>query len=118
MSITTPKTRKMLEAQPWIDIRKLKIDTRILIEAAPFIYELRILDNEGMVEISSSDPRLVKPMACLYTSGIYDLDDTIMFPFRLAASLKMRLRFLNGILITEPMQTARLIGKDYYYDVF
>ena len=119
MSITTSETKRMLEAQPWIDIRLLASDDKILIEAPPFMYELKILTPVvGILEISSSDNHIINPTLCAYVSGVFDLDDIIDFPFRLAATLKMKLQFRNGVYISQPMVSARLTGKGYFYDVF
>ena len=43
--------------EPGIDIRKLKPDTTILLEADPYLYEIRVMHPvHNIVEISSSDP--------------------------------------------------------------
>jgi len=118
-SVTEPKTRKMLEAQPWIDIRQLKVDDELLIDADPFIYQLRIINPIiGLIEVTSSDPRLKEPVVGIYLGGYYDLDDVIEFEYRISVALKMKIKFLDCIYVTNPMLTARLIGKGFYYDVF
>ena len=44
-------------AEPGIDIRKLKPGTTILLEADPYLYEIKVMHPvHGIVEISSSDP--------------------------------------------------------------
>ena len=45
--------------EPGIDIRKLKPDTTILLEADPYLYEISVMHPvHNIVEISSSDPVL------------------------------------------------------------
>jgi hypothetical protein len=117
-SVTTPQTKKMLEAQPHIDIRKVSVGTTIIIDASPHIYEFRVLNDLGMIEATSSDPKLRQPIVGIYVSGFYDHDDIVTFPWRIAATLKMKIRFLNGFYLSAPVLSARIIGKGYHYDVF
>ena len=47
------------QTEPGIDIRKLKPGTTVLLEADPYPYEINVMHPvHGVVEISSSDPRL------------------------------------------------------------
>ena len=46
-------------AEPGIDIRKLTPGTILLVEAEPWLYEIKVVyPVHGIVEISSSDPHL------------------------------------------------------------
>ena len=118
-SVTTPQTRAMLEAQPFIDVRKLAPDTKILVEAGPYIYELRILDGSGGVEVTSSDPRLKGPIVGYYLSGFYDADDIITLPWRIAPALRMKIRVrVCSFYLSAPVLSASLAGKGYHYEVF
>lgn len=117
-SKTTPETRAKLEAQTHIDIRKLPVGTELLIGAEPYLYELRVLNELGLVEVSSTDPRLKKKIVGIYVSGDYDADDKVSLEWRLTAGVKMHFWFHSCHYISAPINSARVIGKGYYYDVF
>ena len=117
-SKTTPETRAKLEAQPYIDIRKLPVDTTILVEAEPYIYELRVLNDLGLVEVSSNEPRIKGKIVGIYVSGDYDSDDKVTLEWKLTAGVKMHFWFHSCHYISAPMNSARVIGKGYHYDVF
>lgn len=119
MSSTSSKTRKMIQSQPQVDIRKLAVEDRLMVSTKNYIYEIEVVSpKEGLIRISSNDPRLIKPIVGGYVGGMFDLDDVVSFPWIVAQTLRMRIRFLNGGYLSEPAVSCKLTGKDYYYDVF
>ena len=115
-SKTFSETRAKLEAQPHIDIRK--VTGTILVEAGPYIYELRVLNDLGLVEVNSTEPRIKGKIVGIYLGGQYDTDDKVFLEWRLTAGVKAHFWFHNCHYISAPMRSARIIGKGYHYDVF
>jgi hypothetical protein len=108
-----------LQSQPGIDLRRLRPDTYLLVEAGPYIYEIAPINPaDGLVAIASSHPRLRVATVCQYLNGIYALDESLRLPDRIGKDLRMQLRFRNGIFLSAPVVSARVVGKGWHFDVF
>ena len=110
--------------EPGIDIRKLKAGTTILLEADPYLYEMRVMyPVHGVVEISSSDPRLRIATVGQLLHSVHWSSPTVPRPLWIGKALVLEIRFRNGIYRTQPVTAAGIKGKrddgsHWSYDVF
>ena len=111
-------------AEPGIDIRKLKPETTILLEADPYLYEMRVVyPVHGIVEISSSDPHLrVATVGQLLHSVHWPIPGAPI-PLWIGKGLALEIRFRNGLYRTQPVTAAGVQGKRedgsrWTYEVF
>jgi hypothetical protein len=110
--------------EPGIDIRRLKADTTILLEAAPYLYEMRVVyPVHGIVEISSSDPRLRVATVGQVVHGIHWSSPGSPIPSWIGRGLALEIRFRNGTYRTQPATAASVRGKredgsGWSYEVF
>jgi hypothetical protein len=111
-------------AEPGIDIRKLKPETTILLEADPYLYEMRVVyPVHGIVEISSSDPHLRVATVGQVLQSVHWPSLAAPIPSWLGKGLALEIRFRNGLYRTQPLTAAsvkgtREDGGRWSYDVF
>lgn len=111
-------------AEPGIDIRKLKAETTILLEADPYLYEMRVMyPVHGVVEISSSDPRLRIPTVGQLLQSVHWSSPAAPRPLWIGRDLALEIRFRNGFYRTQPVTAASVSGKHedgsrWSYEVF
>ncbi len=111
-------------AEPGIDIRKLKADATILLEADPYLYEMRVMyPIHGIVEISSSDPALRIATVGQVLHGFHWSSPAAPIPSWIGKGLTLEIRFRNGLYRTKPVTAASVSGKyedgsRWSYEVF
>ena len=111
-------------AEPGIDIRKLKPETVILLEAEPYLYEMTVTHPaHGLVEINSSDPNLRVPTVGQLLHGVPWSSPGTPIPSWIGKGLALEIRFRNGTYRTQPVTAATVKGKHddgsrWSYDVF
>ncbi len=107
-----------------IDIRKLKADTTILLEADPYLYEMRVMyPVHGIVEISSSDPALRGATVGQVLRSFHWSSPAAPIPSWIGKGLTLEIRFRNGLYRTKPVTAASVNGKHeggrhWSYEVF
>jgi hypothetical protein len=111
-------------AEPGIDIRKLKPETTILLEADPYLYEMRVVyPVHGIVEISSSDPKLRVATIGQVLHSLHWSSPSVPIPSWIGRDLALEIRFRNGVYRTQPVRAAsvqgkREVGSRWSYEVF
>jgi hypothetical protein len=111
-------------AEPGIDVRKLKPETIILLEAAPYLYEMRVTyPVHGIVEISSSDPVLRVATVGQVLHSVHWSSPAAPRPLWIGKGLALEIRFRNGTYRTQPVTAASVSGKHedsrrWSYEVF
>lgn len=115
-------TTKPLE--PGIDIRRLKAETSILLEADPYLYEMRVMyPIHGVVEISSSDPRLRTATVGQILHGFPWSSPATRKPWWISKGWALEIRFRNGVYRTQPVTALSVSGRHddgrhWSYEVF
>ncbi|MCL4855362.1 MAG: hypothetical protein KJZ78_28700 [Bryobacteraceae bacterium] len=110
--------------EPGIDIRKLKPDTTILLEADPYLYEIKVMHPEySVVEISSSDPVLRVATVGQVLHSLHWSSPAAPIPAWIGKGLVVEIRFRNGLYRTQPATAASVSGKHkdgsrWSYEVF
>jgi hypothetical protein len=110
--------------EPGIDIRKLKPDTTILLEADPYLYEIRVMHPvHNIVEISSSDPLLRAATVGQVLHSVHWSSPAAPIPGWIGKGLALEIRFRNGSYRTRPVTAASVSGKHqdgrrWSYEVF
>lgn len=110
--------------EPGIDVRKLKPETVILLEAEPYLYEIRVMyPAHGIVEISSSDPNLRVATVGQLLQSVHWSSPGAPIPAWIGRGLALEIRFRNGVYRTQPVTAASVTGKrddgsHWSYDVF
>ena len=111
-------------SEPGIDIRKLKPDTTILLEAEPYLYEIRVMHPAHcVVEISSSDPSLHVTTVGQALHSVHWSIPGSPIPAWIGRGLALAIRFRNGTYRTQPITAASVQGKRedgsrWSYEVF
>ena len=111
-------------AEPGIDIRKLKAGAIILMEAAPYLYEMQVkYPVHSIVEISSSDPHLRTATVGQVLHGVHQSSPGVPIPSWIGKGLALEIRFRNGLYRTQPVTAASVQGKRedgsrWSYEVF
>jgi hypothetical protein len=112
------------QAEPGIDIRKLKPDTTILLEAEPYLYEIKVMHPAlSVAEISSSDPRLRVATVGQVLHSVHWSSPVSPIPAWIGKGLSLEIRFRNGTYRTQPITAASVQGKRedgsrWSYEVF
>jgi hypothetical protein len=110
--------------EPGIDIRKLKLDTIILLEAAPYLYEIKVMHPaHSVAEISSSDPQLRSATVGQVLHSLHRSSPATPIPAWIGKGLPLEIRFRNGSYRTQPVTAASVQGKRedgsrWSYEVF
>ncbi len=110
--------------EPGIDIRKLKPDTTILLEADPYLYELKVVQPvHSLVEVSSSDPALRVATVGQVLHSLHWSSPAAPIPAWIGKGLALEIRFRNGLYRTQPVTAASVQGKReddsrWSYEVF
>jgi hypothetical protein len=110
--------------EPGIDIRKLRAETTILLEADPYLYEMRgMYPVHGVVEISSADPQLRKATVGQLLHSLHWSSPAAPRPLWIGKGLVLEIRFRNGLYRTQPVTAASVSGKHengsrWSYEVF
>jgi hypothetical protein len=113
-----------MRTEPGIDIRKLKPDTLILLEAAPYLYEIKVMHPvHSIVEISSSDPRLRTATVGQVLHSLHWSSPAATSPAWIGKGRALELRFRNGTYRTQPVTAASVSGNRgdgsrWSYEVF
>jgi hypothetical protein len=114
-----------LRQEPGIDMKRLKLGTRLMVETESAVYEMRVLHQElCLVEISSSDPQLRQPTVGQFVSsqlsseGPAGMTPACEIPAWLGKGLRMYLRFRNGYYLSSAVQGAEVKGDTWHYSVF
>jgi len=111
-------------AEPGIDIRKLKRDMIVLLEAEPYLYEIKVMHPvHCVVEISSSDPCLRAATVGQVLHGVHWSNPGAPIPAWIGKGLALEIRFRNGLYRTQPVTAAsvqgqREDGSRWSYEVF
>ena len=117
-------TSTAMPAEPGIDIRKLKADTTILLEAEPWLYEIKVVyPVHGIVESSSSDPHLRVATVGQVLHSVHWPSLGAPIPSWLGKGLALEIRFRNGTYRTQPVMAASVSGRHedgsrWSYEVF
>jgi len=112
------------QIEPGIDIRKLKPDTIVLLEAEPYLYEIKVMHAvHCVVEISSSDPRLRTATVGQVLHSVHWSSPGAPIPAWIGKGLALKIRFRNGSYRTQPVTAASVSGKHedgsrWSYEVF
>jgi len=124
METPTTPTTPATPAETGIDIRKLRPETVILLEAEPYLYEIRVMyPAHGIVEISSSDPHLHVATVGQLLQSVHWSSPVAPISFWIGKGLALEIRFRNGVYRTQPVTAAAVKGKRedgsrWSYDVF
>jgi len=111
-------------AVPGIDIRKLKPETVILLEAEPYLYEIKVVyPVHSIVKISSSDPNLRVTAVGQILHSVPPSSPATPIPSWIGKGLALEIRFRDGNYRTQPVTAASVKGKrddgsHWSYDVF
>jgi hypothetical protein len=114
----------MPPAEPGIDIRRLKAGAIILMEAAPYLYEMQVMyPVHSIVEISSSDPNLRAATVGQVLHSVHWSSPGAPVPSWIGRGLALEIRFRNGLYRTQPVTAASVKGKHedgsrWSYEVF
>lgn len=112
-------TEEQLRQQPGIDVTRLSPGTLIRTETAVEVYQFKVVYGlYGVVEVTSTDRRLHKPVLARFSHSLYGLANGISLEHWIGQSLRMVLAFKNANLTTLPVISARVEGKGWYYEVF
>ena len=112
------------QIEPGIDIRKLKPDTTVLLEAEPYLYEIKVMHPVHCVAaISSSDPRLHTATVGQVLHSVHWSSPAAPIPAWIGKGLALEIRFRNGSYRTQPVTAASVSGKHedgsrWSYEVF
>jgi len=112
------------QTESGIDIRKLKPDTTVLLEAEPYLYEIKVMHpDQCIVEISSNDPRLHVATVGQVLHSLHWSSLGAAIPAWIGKGLALEIRFRNGTYRTQPMTAASVSGKHedgsrWSYEVF
>ena len=112
------------QTEPGIDIRKLKPDTTILLEAEPHLLEIKVTHPaHGIAEISSSDPMLRAATVGQVLHSLHWSSPGTPIPAWIGKGLVLEFRFRNGMYRTQPVTAASVSGKHedgsrWSYEVF
>lgn len=99
-------------AEPGIDVRRLKPETTILLEADPYLYEMRVVHPvHGIVEISSSDSVLRVATVGQVLHSVHWSSPAAPRPLWIGKGLALEIRFRNGFYRTQPVTAASVQGK-------
>jgi hypothetical protein len=99
-------------AEPGIDIRKLRPGTILLVDAEPWLYEIKVVyPVHGIVEISSSDPHLRIATVGQVLQSVHWPSLAAPIPSWLGKGLALEIRFRNGLYRTQPLTAASVSGK-------
>ena len=107
-----------------IDIRKLTPGTIVLVEADPWLYEIKVAyPVHGIGEISSSDPHLRVATVGQVLQSVHWPSLAVPVPFWIGKGLALEIRFRNGLYRTQPVTAASVSGKHeggsrWSYEVF
>lgn len=108
-----------LRAQPGIDVCRLKVGTRITVETTQTVFELEMtVPSSGILRIFGTDPRLRSGVSGRLLQSNYDKDGLVNIPYWIGKSLRMQFVFKNGIFSCTPALSARVIGDNWFYEVF
>ena len=113
-----------MPAEPGIDIRKLKADTTILLEAEPYLHEIKVLHPaQSIVEISSSDPVLRVATVGQVLHSVHWSSPASPIPAWIGKGWALEIRFRNGTYRTQPVMAASVSGRHedgsrWSYEVF
>jgi hypothetical protein len=123
MSKPNTKTVSQLEAElraaPGIDITKLPLNSKLIVETTAAVYEFSILNpTQGLVSVTSVDSRFAKGSVCRIERSTYDLEGKVSVPYWVGKHLRMQLTFKNGILPCAIAVSARIEGDGWHYNVF
>lgn len=116
--MTTPETITALRHKPGIDLRLLKLGTIVFLETNLCLYELKVLDSDCLIEISSTDDALKQPTIGRFVASIYPIDPAVRLEEWIGQNLVMEIRFRNGNYLSGPIISASLKGSDWNYEVF
>jgi hypothetical protein len=106
-----------LRQEPGIDVTRLKVGMRLMVETEQAIYEMRVLHQGlSLVEISSSDPVLRQPTVGQFIGS--QLPPACAVPNWIGKGLSMHLRFRNGDYFSAPVLSAEVKGDTWHYDLF
>ena len=117
-------TQATMPAQGGIDLRRLKSETIILMEADPYLYEMRVMyPFHGIVEISSSDPALRAATVGQVLHSLHWSSPATPIPSWIGKGFALEIRFRNGLYRTRPVMAASVSGKHedgrrWSYEVF
>jgi hypothetical protein len=106
-----------LRQAPGIDMNRLKVGTRLMVETESAVYEMRVLHQpEALVEISSSDPQLRQPTVGQFVNSQFP--PACEVPRWIGKGLRMYLRFRNGYYLSSPVLSVEVKSDTWHYNVF
>jgi len=113
------ETVRELRSRPGIDVTKLSVNQRVLVETTQAVYEMKVIAARlALVEITSTDPRLRKPVIGQLWASHYDVAGRVSLPGWIGRSLRMQLRFNNCTFPCSVTLSASVHGDRFHYDVF
>jgi len=100
-----------------IDITKQKIGTIIMVETGDGrLFEMIVRKpEEGMVEVSGTEPRLRYPTLGVLT---HSFNEKTRIDYWIGQYLKMMLVFKNGNYVSELVTHISLRGEGWQFEVF
>lgn len=110
--------------EPGIDLRRLKPATVILLEAEPYLYEIKVVSpSHGTVEISGSDPNLRVATVGQLLHSVHRSSPAALILGWIGKGLALEIWFRNGIYRIQPVTAASVSGKHedgsrWSYEVF
>ena len=120
-TVKTPEQLiRELAAEPGVDIPKLPIGTKIIVETTQAVYELIVLNPpHNVVKVSSTDPRIKGDgVIGQLNQSLYDLAGKVSLPHRIAKNLRMQFTFANALYLCSAAISARVEGDGWHFEVF
>ena len=116
---TTDQVIAELMSKPGIDIGKRVVGDLIIIETTLHVYKLEVRNPKfGIVRIHATDRSCREGVTGELVESTYDLAGKVRLPRWIGKSLRMQIRFANGILGCSPAVSCRLDARTWGYEVF
>lgn len=116
---TIEQVKAEIRSKPGVSVARQKVDYSILVETTQNIYELKVhTPANGLVYLSGGDPRFHEPALGQFLGSIYDTEGKLFLEDWIAKSLRMQIRFKNGVFVCPPALSCRVQGAGWSYEVF
>jgi len=110
---------------PHVDLSRQKAGTRVLLETTVGVWALKLTDPVNvLVEVISTDPRFshsAKPCVGQFVESSPPVGPHLKAPRfekgKLVKGWMFSIRFADVILIAEPVQSIKVEGDDWSYEI-
>lgn len=118
---TVSEALEHLRSQPGVNVTRQPVGTIITVITLQHRYELLIVNPAaaGRVQVSGNDIRLSnESLTGQFLQSTYGIDEQVAIDNWIGRSMKMHIRFKNGVMITAPAINAAIRGKSWSFEVF